>query len=259
MNRLQVFENNLFKVSAKLENGQALFDAEEVSKSLGFVSKTEKNGTVYENVRWSRVNSFLPQVAEVKKGDLIPEPLVYKLAFKASNELAEKFQDWLAIEVIPSIRKTGSYQIGKNDLVTDYLSMSEEDRAIAYFNSLKDKKQIEQQRQEELPYTNFGKAVSNSNASINVGSFAKLMYDEHGIKLGRNKLFQWLRVNGYLIAKGREYNQPKQKYIEQGLFTTTVTMVSRTQGDVESVTTLITGKGQVKLSEKLLQEFGVMI
>lgn len=41
--------------------------------------------------------------------DFIPEPLVYKLAFKASNEVAEQFQDWLAIDVIPTIRKTGQY------------------------------------------------------------------------------------------------------------------------------------------------------
>jgi len=109
MSKLQVFENELFKVLAKREGDQVLFDAEEVARSLGFVSRTDKNGVTYENVRWSRVNSFLPQVAEIKSGDLIPEPLVYKLAFKAQNEIAEKFQDWLAIEVIPTIRKTGSY------------------------------------------------------------------------------------------------------------------------------------------------------
>lgn len=61
-------------------------------------------------MRWERVNEYLggnsPQVG---KGDMIPEPMVYKLAFKASNETAEKFQDWLAIEVIPQIRMTGSY------------------------------------------------------------------------------------------------------------------------------------------------------
>ncbi len=145
-----------------------------------------------------------------------------------------------------------------NDLVTNYLSMSEEDRAIAFFNSQKEKKQIEQQRQEELPYTNFGKAVSNSSAAINIGAFSKLMYDKYGIKLGRNKMFQWLRDNGFLIKSGRERNQPKQQFIEQGLFTTTVTMVSRTEGDVESVTTLITGKGQIKLSNKLISEFSTL-
>src|SRR5699024_6332332 len=119
MNKLQIFENELFKVSAKTEGEQILFDVEQVAKCLGIVSKTDKNGTVYENVRWSRVNSFLPQVAELKKGDLIPEPLVYKLAFKAQNDVAEKFQDWLAVEVIPSIRKTGSY---KQEIDTTQLS-----------------------------------------------------------------------------------------------------------------------------------------
>ncbi|MGG0891657.1 BRO-N domain-containing protein [Cytobacillus horneckiae] len=116
MNQLKVFKNELFEVGAKVENGEILFDVEHVAKCLGIVSKTVKNGITYENVRWSRVNDFLPQVAEVKKGDLIPEPLVYKLAFKASNEVAEQFQDWLAIEVIPAIRKTGAYDINTSQL-----------------------------------------------------------------------------------------------------------------------------------------------
>ncbi|WP_339183248.1 phage antirepressor KilAC domain-containing protein [Oceanobacillus sp. FSL W7-1293] len=255
MNQLQVFENKLFKVTAKIINGEPSFDVEQVAKSLGLTQS--KGSSVF--VRWERVNNYLPKNSPVVgKGDFIPEPLVYKLAFKAANDIAEKFQDWLAIEVIPSIRKTGSYQVGPNDLVTNYLSMSEEDRAIAFFNSQKEKKQIEQQRQEELPYTNFGKAVSNSSAAINIGAFSKLMYDEHGIRLGRNKMFQWLRDNGFLIKSGRERNQPKQQFIEQGLFTTTVTMVSRTEGDVESVTTLVTGKGQIKLSNKLISEFSTL-
>jgi prophage antirepressor-like protein len=109
MNQLQTFENELFKVSARLEDGQALFDVEKVARSLGFTT-VAKSGN--ETVRWNRVNSYLPANSpQVAKGDFIPEPLVYKLAFKASNKLAEKFQDWLAIEVIPSIRKTGSYEM----------------------------------------------------------------------------------------------------------------------------------------------------
>ena len=113
MNQLQVFENELFKVSAKMENGEILFDAEEVALCLGIVQK--KNDKCY--VRWERVNEYLPKSSpQVGKGDLIPEPLVYKLAFKASNEVAEKFQDWLAIEVIPHIRKTGTYSIDMSQL-----------------------------------------------------------------------------------------------------------------------------------------------
>ncbi|MYL56161.1 phage antirepressor [Virgibacillus halodenitrificans] len=108
MNPLQVFKNDLFKVSAKREGDQILFDVEQVAKCLGLTRIM--NGKEY--TRWERVNSYLPNSCpQVGKDDFLPEPLVYKLAFKASNELAEKFQDWLAIEVIPSIRKNGSYQV----------------------------------------------------------------------------------------------------------------------------------------------------
>lgn len=107
MNQLQTFKNELFEVAAKIENDQIIFDAEHVAKSLGF--KQIKNNKEY--IRWETVNRYLNKYLsqDVGKGDFIPEPLVYKLAFKASNEVAEQFQDWLAIEVIPTIRKTGQY------------------------------------------------------------------------------------------------------------------------------------------------------
>jgi len=107
MNELKVFRNELFEVAVKLDNGDFVFDAEHVARCLGFTT-VAKSGNV--TVRWSRVNDYLSKNSlQVGKGDFIPEPLVYKLAFKANNEVAEQFQDWLAIEVIPSIRKTGQY------------------------------------------------------------------------------------------------------------------------------------------------------
>ncbi|MEK4085649.1 antA/AntB antirepressor family protein [Psychrobacillus sp. FSL K6-1415] len=115
---------------------------------------------------------------------------------------------------------------------------------------------LETQIQEDKPYTSFGKVVSMSDGAINIGHFAKILYDDHGINIGRNKLIAWLRDNGYLIKQeGAEKNLPKQKYIEQGLFKVRPTIVKRTSGDVQSGTTLVTGKGQVKLTEVLLQEF----
>ncbi|MRG86972.1 Rha family transcriptional regulator [Salinibacillus xinjiangensis] len=132
-------------------------------------------------------------------------------------------------------------------------------RAEKWIMERKKLERLEEQRKLDEPFTTFGKVVSNSNAAINVGAFAKMMYDKHGIKMGRNKMFQWLRDKGFLIKSGRERNNPKQKYIEQGLFDTSVTVVSRTHGDVESVTTLITGKGQVKIAEMLTKEKGVMV
>ncbi|WP_078434258.1 BRO-N domain-containing protein [Metabacillus halosaccharovorans] len=108
MNQLHTFKNEIFEVAAKIEKDQILFDIEQVATSLGFTQI--KNNKEY--IRWETVNRYLNRYVsqDVGKGDFIPEPLVYKLAFKASNEIAEQFQDWLAIEVIPSIRKNGSYQ-----------------------------------------------------------------------------------------------------------------------------------------------------
>lgn len=104
----QKFENNLFQLEVKTENGEPMFDAETVARSLGFTT-VAKSGNV--TVRWNRVNKYLKKYlsTQVSKNDFISEPMVYKLAFKANNTLAEKFQDWLAVEVLPAIRKHGGY------------------------------------------------------------------------------------------------------------------------------------------------------
>lgn len=194
-----------------------------------------------------------------QQATFINEDGLYDVILDSRKPEAKRFRKWITSEVLPSIRKHGAYMTPQKieeallnpDTLIKLATDLKEEREIRF--------QLEKQKKSDEPFTTFGRVVSNSDASINVGAFAKLMYDEHGMKIGRNKMFRWLRENGYLITTGREKNNPKQQYIEQGLFVTTVTMVSRTQGDVESLTTLITGKGQVKLSEKLLQEYEVFI
>src|SRR5699024_139513 len=115
---------------------------------------------------------------------------------------------------------------------------------------------LESQIEEDKRYTDFGKVVEVSETSINVGAFSKLMYEKHGVNIGRNKLMAWLRENGFLIKSGRERNFPKQKYIEQEILELKPTIVKRTEGDIQSGTPMITGKGQLKISELLIKEFG---
>lgn len=118
---------------------------------------------------------------------------------------------------------------------------------------------LETKIQTEKKYTDFGKVVSLSDGAINVGAFAKIMYEKHGVNIGRNKLMAWLRDNDFLIRQeGREKNFPKQHYIERGWFRLVPTIVKRTNGDVQSGTTLITGKGQVELAKILLEEFSAL-
>ena len=100
-NEVQVFDN----LKVKQENGQVMFDAESAAIGLGLTETKKK--VLY--VRWRTLKSYLSQ--EVAKGDFITEPQFYKLAIKANNETAERFQDWVTSEVLPSIRQTGGYQL----------------------------------------------------------------------------------------------------------------------------------------------------
>lgn len=94
------------------EDGSVSVNAEDTAIGLGWVQ--EKNGKTY--VKWERINGYCKEFGfspQVGKDDFIPESLFYRLGMKANNEWANKFQNWLALEVIPSIRKTGTYGTGK--------------------------------------------------------------------------------------------------------------------------------------------------
>nr|WP_216682585.1 phage antirepressor KilAC domain-containing protein [Enterococcus innesii] len=130
--KVEKFGNNLFQLEVKTENGESQFDVETVARSLG-ITQTAKSGN--EVVRWERVNKYLKLSSpQVGTGDFIPEPMVYKLAFKANNALAEKFQDWLAVEVLPKIRKHGMYAtdelLDNPDLLIGVATKLKEERAL---------------------------------------------------------------------------------------------------------------------------------
>lgn len=127
MNEVKVFDN----LKVKEENGQVLFDAESAAIKIGLV-ETKKNGIVY--VIWNRVNQYLKnstEVSKIKRGDFITEQQLYKLAIKANSVQAERFQDWVTSEVLPSIRQTGGYQVKKmtNDEIVGQALRIEHDRA----------------------------------------------------------------------------------------------------------------------------------
>lgn len=110
--QVQIFKNEKLNLQARAiqnEDGSISIDVEDTARGFGFTEV--KNGKQY--VRWRTLNTYCKDVGfsqEVAKGDFIPESLFYLLAMKANNKVAQEFQKWLAVEVIPSIRRTGSYQ-----------------------------------------------------------------------------------------------------------------------------------------------------
>lgn len=163
----QKFENNLFELEVKTENGESLFNAETVARSLGFVET--KNGKEY--VRWRTVNGYLKKYLsqEVAKNDFISEPMVYKLAFKANNVLAEKFQDWLATEVLPQIRKHGMYAtddlLNNPDLLIEVATKLKEERTLRLV--------AEQKAAELQPKADYYDRILNNKGLVTVSTIAK--------------------------------------------------------------------------------------
>lgn len=203
---LQTFSNNLFDLTVKTENGEALFDVETVARSLGFVQT--KDGK--EFVRWERVNGYLKKYSpQVGKGDYISEPMVYKLAFKANNALAEQFQDWLATEVLPAIRKHGGY-LTQEKIEEALLNP---DTLINLATQLKQEREgrlIAEQRVNELtPKATYYDLVLQNNTLLSITKIAK-DYGWSGTKMNH-----FLHENKVQFKQGDTWLL-YQKYADKG-------------------------------------------
>lgn len=130
-----------------------------------------------------------------------------------------------------------------NDLIA--LAVIEAQKMIAERD-----KQIERMKPKEV----FADAVSTSKDAILIGDLAKLI-SQNGYRTGQNRLFDWLRKNGYLIKSGSSRNRPVQRYVEQGLFEVKETAINMPNGNVRTaLTTKVTGKGQLYFVNKFLQK-----
>lgn len=102
------------------KDGVAYLNLETVARGLGF---TEKKGDV-DYVMWRRVDRYLEELhfgTSAERPDYIPENIFYRLAMKAKNETAERFQALIADEVVPAIRKTGGYIAGESQMTDEEL------------------------------------------------------------------------------------------------------------------------------------------
>lgn len=182
---------------------------------------------------------------------IINESGLYSLILSSKLPQAKEFKRWVTSEVLPAIRKHGMF-------ATDEL-LDNPDFAIATLQKLKEereaKRQLEAQIEADKPKVIFADAVSASKSSILIGELAKLL-KQNGIDIGQNKLFQWLRLNGYLISrKGESWNQPTQRSMELGLFQLKKTNINHPDGHTTvNTTTKVTGKGQQYFVNKFLNQ-----
>lgn len=106
-------------------------------------------------------------------------------------------------------------------------------------------KLLSEKAEQDAPKVLFADAVAASHTSILIGELAKILR-QNGVDMGQNRLFQWMRENGYLIRRnGTDYNMPTQRSMQMGLFEIKETVINRSDGGISvSKTAKVTGRGQ---------------
>lgn len=243
MNNIKMFEGHEVEVFEL--NGRVLFNSKHVGKCLDLSESAVRNYLAQMNQK----QAIIVKNSDVRDKDIrklnnagekfLTESGVYKLVFKSRKPSAERFSDWVTDEVLPSIRKHGAYMTQE----TLEKALTSPDFLIQLATKLKE---------EQEPLVAFANKVSDSSNLIDMGKLAKLPNDEH-IKIGRNKLFQWLREQKILMKN----NIPYQRYIDSGYFQIKESTFKTPYGEKTAQTTYVTGKGQIYITEKLRKCYSI--
>lgn len=257
MKELKIFENNEFgEVRTSIIDDEPYFSLNDVCRILDI--KNSRQAKTRLNDKGVITNDILTN-GGTQKADFINESNLYKLVFQSRKPEAERFADWVTSEVLPAIRKHGAYLSEEVIERTLY----DPDYLIRLATNLKEERAMrmlaEAENERNKPKVLFADTVSASNKSCLVGELAKMISQEAirqgktDEKIGQNKLFAWLRNNGYLCKSGERKNQPLQQYVEQGLFEMKKGSYVDSKGaNVVTTTTKVTGKGQIYFVNKFL-------
>ena len=248
---------NISGVSCYEENGVAYLRLDDVARGLGFTRIASSGNQV---IRWERVDGYLKELGVPTSGHdgFIPENIFYRLAMKAKNETAEKFQALVADEIIPSIRRNGGYIAGQEEMTpTEIMAKA----GLLAQKTIADREAriaaLTAKNAELTPKAEFADAITASKSTILIGSLATLL-KQNGCDIGQNRLFRYLRENGYLISqKGDRYNTPTQRAMDMGLFEVDTSLFTTAYGNAKiSYTTRVTPKGQQYFIDKFVKERG---
>ena len=247
-NGIQKFESGLFgQLRGMNIGGEAWLMATDVARRLGYTNPQkairdhvdDEDKTLNDSFT---VNGTIPV--------LINESGLYSLILSSKLPRAREFKRWVTSEVLPQIRRTGGY-----------IPLREEDddktilaKALRIANRTLEVKEELLRRKEVLleaqrPKVEFADAVTTGDGCILMSELAKLL-TRNGYPTGRTRLFRWMRENGYIFKRSTE---PIQKWVEEGIFATSVTMIKTHHGSEERVTTKVTGKGQEYFLRKFIK------
>lgn len=227
--------------------------AKDVAEVLGYANTNE---AISRHCKGVAKRYPLETAGGVQEMRVIGESDLYRLIAHSNLPAAVEFEAWIFEEVLPAIRKTGGYIKAATEETPEEIMARALIVAKATIDRMKEKNQkLTAENETMKPKALFADAVASSNTSILVGELAKLL-KQNGINMGQNRLFTWLRKNGWLIKRnGSDYNMPTQRSVELGLFEIKEWAINNPDGSVRvTKTPKVTGKGQLYFVNLFLKE-----
>ena len=249
-NQVQLFHNDEFgEVRTVMMNGEPWFVGKDVTHILGYrnASKALNDHVDGEDKLNNESLSSLGQ----RGGWLINESGVYSLILSSKLPNAKSFKRWVTSEILPALRKTGGYTVNDSAyFIGKFFPNASEQQQMLLQITFDHLESLNRQIETDKPKVAFADHVAGSDSLIDMNTMSKLA-KHNGIKIGQNRLFEWLRDNNILMKN----NVPYQAYMERGYFE-----VREGSFTVNGETrlyhkTLITGKGQLFIIRKLLEEY----
>ena len=248
MNEIMIFTSTEFgEIRTLKENNKVLFCGSDITKALGYGNASAALNRHCKGItkRDTLTNGGIQALLFITEGD------VYRLIAHSRLPSVERFESWIFDEVLPTIRKTGGYVANEDVFVETYLPFADEPIKQLFRIQCRVINQLNERIRKDEPKVKFADHVSDSTNLIDVNKMAKLWAD-HGIRIGRNRLFAWLRSRGILMGG----NIPYQEYIENGYFRVKES-VYETNGQTRTYQqTFVTGKGQQYILSRLMKEYG---
>ena len=225
----------IYGVSCYEQDGTAYLRLEDVARGLGFTEVAASGNTC---IKWTRVRKYLDDLGvdtcvDGHLPDFIPENIFYRLAMKAKNETAEKFQALVADEIIPSIRKTGSYTMPKlsKEMQALFLLDDRTQKQEARLTALENTMTVDYSQQQTLK-----KAVGRVVVEALGGKSAPAYNDPHV----RGKLFSecnrdvqdWFRVNSVCNVPRKDFTQAVEYIQRWKPSTNSVMLIQQTNAQI---------------------------
>lgn len=235
---IEVFNNVEFgSIRTAKINNDIYFVGKDVAEALGYVD-TNKAVSMHVDEEDKKLNDKTSPSFGQRGATLINESGLYSLVLSSKLESAKRFKRWITADVLPALRKTGSYSMNIPQTLPEALR--------AYADEVEQHNKTKALVEAQRPKVLFADAVSASDTDILIGDLAKLL-NQNGHNIGQNRLFERLRKEGYLISrKGNSYNTPTQKAMELGLFRIKETAITHADGRTTiNKTPKVTGKGQL--------------